>query len=287
LPRARPSRQDAYTPVTPPVRELTAFVTLYPFRGTIKQGLSRLPDIHRLALKRDKVLIGWIALLVWGATAMCVGLILAGYRLGHPMATCVLAVLAVAAEREGIRLTPTVEVSVASFLCVFAAVIFGPVSAVVVGGSGLLADLPRRDCAQPILRWMTWTAIRVIVAGATGLAAVAVTRATSPGFLAIFGAVGAAFLVETTSDVGLTAIAPAIRATASWRDTVRTVGQVHIASVPLQAPMVAILAYTYITISPWSVALFAIPAVAAQRLLLLYRRQRETLDALGAANARL
>jgi putative nucleotidyltransferase with HDIG domain len=218
---------------------------------------------------------------------MCVGLVLAGYRVGHPMATGVLAVLAVAAEREGIRLTPTVEVSAASFLCVFAAVVFGPLSAVVVGGSGLLADLPRRDCAQPILRWTTWTAIRVVVAGSAGLASAAIMRATSPGFWAIFGAVAAAFAVETTTDVGLTAVAPAIRATASWKDTVRTVGQVHVGSVPLQAPMVAVLAYAYVTISPWSVALFAIPAVAAQRLLLLYREQRQTSEALGAANARL
>ncbi len=60
-----------------------------------------------------------------------------------------------------------------------------------------------------------------------------------------------------------------------------------LASVPLYAPIVAVLAYSYETISPWSVALFAIPAVAAQRLLLLYRQQRETAEALGDANARL
>jgi len=51
--------------------------------------------------------------------------------------------------------------------------------------------------------------------------------------------------------------------------------------------MVAVLAYSYTALSPWSVALFAIPAVAAQRLLLLYRQQRETAQALGTANARL
>jgi len=51
--------------------------------------------------------------------------------------------------------------------------------------------------------------------------------------------------------------------------------------------MVAVLAYSYTAISPWSVALFAIPAVAAQRLLLLYRQQRQTAEALGTANARL
>lgn len=218
---------------------------------------------------------------------MCAGLFLAGYRIGHPLATGLLAVLAIAAEREAIRLTPTVEVSVSSSLCVFAAVVFGPLSAVIVAGCGLLADLPRRDTAQPILRWTTWTAIKMIVAGAVGLAAVAVTGAASPGFWGLFAAVAAAFLVETTADVCLIGVAPAIRATSPWGETVRTIGQVHVASVPLQAPMVAVLAYSYVTISPWSVALFAIPAFAAQRLLLLYRKQRETSEALGSANARL
>jgi putative nucleotidyltransferase with HDIG domain len=51
--------------------------------------------------------------------------------------------------------------------------------------------------------------------------------------------------------------------------------------------MVAVLAYSYVVISPWSVALFAVPALAAQRLLLLYRKQRDTADALGLANERL
>ena len=58
-------------------------------------------------------------------------------------------------------------------------------------------------------------------------------------------------------------------------------------SVTLYAPMMAVLVYSYEMVSPWSVALFAIPAVAAQRLLHLYRKQRETSEALGDANARL
>src|SRR5207247_4341406 len=39
--------------------------------------------------------------------------------------------------------------------------------------------------------------------------------------------------------------------------------------------------------SPWSAAPFAVPAFAAQRLLLLYRQQRLDTEALGVANARL
>src|SRR4051812_3796941 len=126
---------------------------------------------------------------------MCVGLVAAGYRLHHPVPVAVLALLAIAAEHEGIRLTPAVEVSVASLLCIFAVVAFGPLSAVVVGAAGLLADLPRRDDAQPVLRWLTWTAIRVVVVGGAGLTAGVCSPAAAPGVLGVFFGGGAAFLV--------------------------------------------------------------------------------------------
>ncbi|MCW2977205.1 MAG: hypothetical protein JWM06_2486 [Actinomycetia bacterium] len=237
--------------------------------------------------RRDLLLIGWVGFLVVSAVAVAVGLIGAGYRVSHPVGVAVLAALAVAAERESIRLGPAVEVSVASILYIFAAVVFGPLPAVIIGGAGLLADLPRRDGTQPFLRWVTWTSIRVVNMGAAGVTALVVLQATRRDFWGIFAAVAAAFVVETVADVALTMVAPAIRGTGSWLDSVRSVTPPLLASVPLQAPMVAVLAYSYINISPGSVALFAIPAVAAQRLLLLYRQQRETAEALGSANARL
>ena len=235
----------------------------------------------------QSALLAWVALLVLAATAMTLGLVEAGYGLGQPIAVAVLVAVAIAAEHESIGLSPTVEVSVASLVYVFAAVVFGPLAGVIVGAAGLLADLPRHDVAQPILRWATWTSNRVIVAGAAGLIAVAITSQAGADFWGLFGAVAAAFLVESVLDVSLTAVAPAIRGTSPFRTTIRSVGPALLASVPLHAPMVAVLAYSYTTISPWSVALFAIPAVAAQRLLLVYREQRETAEALGSANARL
>ena len=78
-----------------------------------------------------------------------------------------------------------------------------------------------------------------------------------------------------------------IRGSGSWLETAGSLGPPLVFSVPLHAPMVAVLAYAYTEISPWSVVLFAAPAIAAQRLLQLYRRQRQDTEALGVANARL
>ena len=249
--------------------------------------MIRFPQSTSLRLGRESALGAWVALLVCGAIAICVGLFAAGYRVGHPWAVGALAILAIAAERESIRLTPALEVSIVSILLVFAAVVFGPLPAILVGAAAILAALPRRDVAQPILRWTTWTAMSVVVAGCAGLAAASVEAKMGFGFWGVFAAVAAAFAIETAMDLGLAGVTPAVRGTGSWMGTLRTVGPAQLSSIPLQVPLVTLLAYSYFTVSPWSVALFAIPAFAAQRLLLLYRQQIETGQALGDANARL
>jgi putative nucleotidyltransferase with HDIG domain len=127
----------------------------------------------------------------------------------------------------------------------------------------------------------------MIVLGMAGLTAVGVLRQLGVSFLALFAAVASALVVESVADVSFSSVTPVIRGTGRLTDTVSSVGPALLLSVPLHAPMVAILAYSYLQISPWSVALFAAPAFAAQRLFLLYRQQRHATDALGSANARL
>lgn len=236
---------------------------------------------------REQALEAWVFGLVVAAAALCGGLVAAGYRLERPWTVAILAVLALVAEHESIQLTPTVEVTIASLVCVFAAVILGPLSGAVVAAVGLLRDLPRTDTERPLLRWGTWTSIRVLATVAAGLAASAVDPGRRNDFLILFGAVAAAYGVETCVNLALVGIAPAIRGTSSVGSVLKAVVPTDIASVPLHVPMVAVLAYAYSTISPWSVLLFAMPAVAAQRLLLLYRQQRQTSEALGSANQRL
>jgi putative nucleotidyltransferase with HDIG domain len=229
----------------------------------------------------------WLFALWFCATGMVLALIAAGFGLGDPIAVAVLIPAAVGLERESIRITPQLEVSVASLVYIFAAVVFGPLTGVVVAAAGLLVDLPRRDAAQPVLRWATWTATRTVVVGTAGLTAVAVFHTLGHSFWGVFAAVSAALAVESAGDIVLSSTTTALRATGSWMATAGALGPALVISVPLYAPMIAVLVFAYNEVSPWSVALFAAPAFAAQRLLLLYRKQREDTQALGVANARL
>jgi putative nucleotidyltransferase with HDIG domain len=238
-------------------------------------------------LSRDHALRAWIVLLGLGATGMIIGLIAAGYWIDQPIAFAVLAVVALGLERQSIRLSPQLEVSVASLVYIFAAVVFGPLAGVLVAVAGLLVVLPRRDVEQPLLRWMTWTSASALSIGGAGLTALMISDALGRNFLGLFAAVSGAIAIESFLDIVLTATTMRIRGSGSWLETAGSLGPALVFSVPLHAPMVAVLAYAYTEISPWSVVLFAAPAIAAQRLLQLYRRQRQDTEALGIANARL
>jgi putative nucleotidyltransferase with HDIG domain len=219
-----------------------------------------------------------------GLTAVALGLlallIARGAGVGSPGAVAALAALAVLAERGSVRLSPALEVSVASLTFIFAAVVFGPLAAALVGAAGLLADL-----RPPYLRWLIWTAARVIAAAGAGLAAARIDGHNS--FLLLFGAVAAASLVDVIADLTFHSITPALRGTASFTEAVRALVPLQLSSIPLHTPVIAVLAYAYIKVSPWSVALFVVPAFAAQRLFLLYRQQRDSSAQLSAANQRL
>jgi putative nucleotidyltransferase with HDIG domain len=260
---------------------------LIPQLGEISRDSDRTFARIRPGLAREKLLGLWVLALTLGAATVCVFLVVAGYRIHHPAAVAALAALALAADYGTIRLSPSLEMAITSLVFVFAAVVLGPLSGAAVAAVGLLRDLPRRDTDQPILRWATWTSKRVLATVAAGLTAGAVMANADRGFLGIFLAVGAAFVVETIVGDVLGIVAPAIRQTSSMSAMLREIVSSDLVSVPLHVPTVSVLAYVYMTISPWSVVLFALPALAAQRLLLLYQQQRETSEALGAANARL
>jgi putative nucleotidyltransferase with HDIG domain len=59
------------------------------------------------------------------------------------------------------------------------------------------------------------------------------------------------------------------------------------ASAPLYSSAVAVLALAYRDLSPWTLPLFFVPALAAQRWFLMYQDQRRLADDLQGANERL
>ena len=129
------------------------------------------------------------------------------------------------------------EVSVASLVYVFAAVVFGPLAGVVVGArwSSRRSSAARRCAAG--LRWLTWTAIRVHRGWGGRACGACRARALGPRLLGLFAAVSAAFAVETCLDICSRLVDPCdSRHRQSWRETARVVGSCLVVSVPLHAP---------------------------------------------------
>lgn len=224
----------------------------------------------------------YAAILVGLAAALVAGLIVgSGFTAGRSAWPLVgFAFLAVLAERQSVQLTDNIELSVAFLPLLFVAVVFGPLPAALIGAVTVLPDF-----GQPFTRWVIWTANRTIIGGMAGLAALLAGHDRTIG--AILAATFLAASVDFALDLVLNTLTLVLRGTGSVRDLARTTGPVALAGIPLYTSLVGLLAYSYVELSPWSAALFFIPAYAAQRLFVMYREQRETLRDLGEANERL
>ena len=188
-----------------------------------------------------------------------------------------LALAALIAERQSIQLGPRTELSVSFLPIVLAAAIYGALGAVVVSISSLLLDFGR-----PYARWVVWTSSRSLAAASAGVAAAAIDGPTGGHSLpAVAAAVGVATFVEQFGDLVLGSITAALRGV-PLVDIGRAAHTVSL-TIPLYAPLTAILVYAYRELSPWSVVLFLIPAFVAHKLFVLYQEQRATSDELAAS----
>jgi putative nucleotidyltransferase with HDIG domain len=179
-----------------------------------------------------------------------------------------------------VRVSANLEITVSVLPVVFAAVAFGPLTAMAVGALGLLATFE-----APYVRWVTWTSTRALAAGLAGLAA-EVVFAELPS-AQLFGAVLVAVVVLETVDAALAASVVAIRRSGDYLGFLRLLRPILTGSVPLYVPVILLLVYAYEQISVWSLVLFLAPAVAAHRLHGLYRQQQDTTEQLRFANERL
>ena len=254
-------------------------VSVYPFWGSFKRYTQNLP-----ALARSQGLIAVWALALGSLSAALLGVaMLSGYGLPSWWVLLGLAGVAGVAERQSVRITSSVEVSVSFLPAVFTAVTFGPLAAGVVMALANLSDLRR-----PYLRWAVYTPARAITGVAAGYAASAVLHSGGSNFGRVLVASLAAGAANFTVDVLISSTTLVIRQSGgSPFSVLRAVGPLNLVSLPLYVPLVALLAYVHEAYSMWVVATFFLPAVALQRLIHLYQEQRDATASLAAANERL
>jgi HD domain len=256
---------------------------VYPVRGIV-QGLDRLRS------EPQRRTVSYVAGLVSVALLTAAMLLIAGYELEAPAMVLALAAVAAIAERSSIRFGETVEQSISALPTLLAAVLFGPLGAGIVGAASMLGDpelTSRGDPDRaPRLKWATYTSTRFIGGAVTGLAAQAVLSSVASEFGGLIAATLVGALVNETLELGFGVVTAAVRG-GSILETARAAAPLIVLVPPLCAPIVGLLAFMYVEVSPWTLALFLVPAMAAQRLYGLYRKERQLSTELSTANETL
>ena len=249
-----------------------------------KVGIPSTADItrerHLTSWQQTWALRAYGALLAFGAIAFSSILLSRGYHFGPLVPTAVMAVVALLCERLNVRLSPHLEVSVSFLPGIFAAVVLGPVSAVVVAFVCLLGEAGR-----PWERWIIWTGSRCLVLGVAGFAAVTLSPATTLSGLFVCALIASVAAVVGESVTG--SITLLIREKWAPLTYFSELLQVGLTGMVVYVPVIAGLAYAYARVSPWSAVIFIGPAIAAQRYFVLYREQAHATNELASAVAKL
>ncbi len=227
-------------------------------------------------------LLGYIVFVTMSSAALAVALVLSGQGLGNPAGVIALAIVAAICERGRIVLGGDFGVSISLLPATYAAVLFGPLAGMIVFGAsvvGLSMPLPGR---------MAYFGNRTLTgAAAAGSAAAVVTVMPSAGIGQVVAASAAAALVAEVLDAALASVVFSLRGKATFRQAFSELIPVIVASVPIYSPAVAVLVLAYREVSPWTLPLFFVPALAAQRWFLLYQEQRRLATDLGSLNEQL
>jgi putative nucleotidyltransferase with HDIG domain len=226
-----------------------------------------------------------VGLFCFSLTAIAAGLaatfLLLGYPFGDVWAVAALSGAAMIAERGKIKLSSTATASISMFPQLIAAVLFGPLAAMVTSTASMLGGFPR-----PYVRWMTYASGRSIGAACAGLFAFHVAYGSSD-VSKIAMATAGAVLIAQASDVAFGVLLFKLRGHGNPVALLRTLWPLLVAALPLYAPVVGLLVFGYREVSPWTLPLFLAPALAAQRSFLMYQDQRRLAEDLVDANLQL
>jgi putative nucleotidyltransferase with HDIG domain len=216
--------------------------------------------------------------IVWGLAGF---LIVTGETLRSDVAVIALAIVAMYGERGHVTLRKDVNVSISLLPAIFAAVLFGPLAAMLVfGASAVFISFP---LAGRVCHIATRALTGALAAGAVSLVNMHVASGTGR----TVAAATVAALVAEVADTAFAGLTFSLRGNGSWRSVATDSLPVIVASVPFYSSAVAILALSYEHLSPWTLPLFFGPALAAQRFFLLYQEERRLSGDLQSANDQL
>lgn len=234
----------------------------------------------------DRRLTWFAAALAAAAIATTAAVVTTAPDLGNVWIVVCLAVIACVAERGTVRLGRDTEQSISFVPTLFAAVLFGPLPAMIVALASMIGEFTRVQTwrfEKPHLRLVIYTSSRLITGALAGAVAVGVGSMTA-GLRDIALAAMLAALASEALDALVASITLQLRGRQQTVAVLRTVAPILALSAVLYTPIIALLAYTYRDVSPWTLPLLLVPALGVQRLFGLYQEQRELVDELAGAN---
>ena len=232
--------------------------------------------------RSDRLVLLYLLALTAGAGALVIAVVARHVDHVSFLPVAALAVVAAAFERSCVRLTGTTETSIALLPVVFAAVLFGPIPAMFVAAGSMATDF-----SSPYLKWAVYTASRSVTGAVAGIVALMGEGVVENRLAGIVVATAITATAAEVLDLASAALMRRLRGNGRGTDLFKLLAPLTMASIPLYAPIVSLLAIAYEEVSPWTLPLFFVPALAAQRLFTLYREQRQLTDDLTDANLRL
>jgi putative nucleotidyltransferase with HDIG domain len=239
-------------------------------------------------------------LLAYQGVLALFAVVLAGFAIPYGIrdawAVAGLAAVGAIAERGRVNLGNSAEASISLLPTVFAAAVLGPLAGLLVAAASFAGEFPKLLPAsrrlpgqaegERYLKWGIYTCVRAIYGSLAGFAALVAPSLVTNQVARLAIATVIAAVVAESLDVAFATLTLALRGGDAWR-FVRMFVPIVLAALSLYCPIVAMLSAAYVDVSPWTLALFFLPALAAQRLFALYQEQRRLTDELVSANSTL
>jgi putative nucleotidyltransferase with HDIG domain len=234
--------------------------------------MSMFPRLKAAVEDLTAPVAAYIGVVLVAAAITASALVAAGVGVGSWLGVAALATIAVIVERGRIRLRANLDVSISLLPATFAAVLYGPLAGMLVFGASVAG------LRIPMAGRVAYLGSRALTGAAAAGASAAVASLMAAGVGEIVAAATVAALVAEALDALFASFAFALRRLGSLAEA---------ASVPLYSPAVALLVIAYREVSPWTLPLFFVPALAAQRWFLMYQEQQRLATDLSGANKQL